>query len=264
MKCLAVLNAGAPEQLPCLFQTERQKFQSSPASKRGGTRGSQRTVTPTIPSRGEVWDSELQPAKSHEQDGHPLPDSLRRPTEPRARGPRHGRPRTNAHSAAAACTHQRPPAGAFDRCDVRRSRNLALPCWRVYYRTEYQMEQRVARLRPFHDLGEFKRLILAGDGFYLVSRNGLRDIMYERRCSVSEARQFARDTVLSLTLGDYCRVSYRYNGGQTADAYGKLVDGDGWYIEISIYEAAPKVLSCHLALEPMETVSGRRIPRSHR
>lgn len=126
------------------------------------------------------------------------------------------------------------------------------------------MEQRLPRLRPFHDLEEIKRLILAGEGSYLVSRNGLRDIMYQRRCSVLGARQFARNTVLSLTPGDYSGLSYRYEGGKTADAYGKLVGDDGWYIKISIHEAAPKVLSCHLAVEPIQTMSGERIPGSHR
>jgi hypothetical protein len=109
---------------------------------------------------------------------------------------------------------------------------------------------------PHYDLEAFKAEVRAGNVH--VYRGRAIDIIRElRKCSQREARQYAKDAVLSLTVHDYAH-SIETHAGQVHDVYGMVLQEEGWYlkIEINVDDGQPGIVSCHPAEYDLQTRGG--------
>jgi hypothetical protein len=63
--------------------------------------------------------------------------------------------------------------------------------------------------------------------------------------------------VLSLQDGDYAHT-LKMPDGQLMDVYGKIIEGDGWYLKIEIHmnDGQPGIVSCHPAARDLATRNG--------
>lgn len=109
---------------------------------------------------------------------------------------------------------------------------------------------------PYYDLEAFKAEVRAGNVHVYWSR-ATAIIQRSRRCSQREARQFAKDAVLSLTANDYAH-SIETDAGQVHDVYGLILQEEGWYlkIEIKVSNGRPGIISCHPAEFDLQTRGG--------
>lgn len=116
---------------------------------------------------------------------------------------------------------------------------------------------------PSVDLAEFQTQVRAGN-FHVYSRRALDCIQLVRECTRREARQYAKRAVLSLEEGDYAQT-LKMPDGQMMDVYGKIIEGDGWYlkIEIQMNDGQPGIVSCHPAARDLATRNGI-VPASSR
>jgi len=117
---------------------------------------------------------------------------------------------------------------------------------------------------PVFQLRDIQDLLQSDPNFGLAVEQGQKAIMQQRRCTMLEARSFARKAVLSLEPSHYSE-SIEYQYGTKVDVYGKILEAQGWYIKVSIESDARRayVHSCHLAMHPIETLGGT-VPRAHR
>jgi hypothetical protein len=109
---------------------------------------------------------------------------------------------------------------------------------------------------PNYDLEGFKAEVRAGNVHVYWSRAAA--VIRERyKCSQREARQFAKDAVLSLTARDYAH-SIKTDAGQVHDVYGLILEEEGWYLKIEIKgsNGRPGIISCHPAEFDLQTRGG--------
>lgn len=109
---------------------------------------------------------------------------------------------------------------------------------------------------PSVDLAEFQTQVRAGN-FHVYSRRALDSIQLVRECTRREARQYAKRAVLSLQDNDYAHT-LKMPDGQLMDVYGKVIEGDGWYLKIEIHmnDGQPGIVSCHPAARDLTTLAG--------
>lgn len=109
---------------------------------------------------------------------------------------------------------------------------------------------------PSVDLAEFQAQVRAGN-FHVYVTRALDCIQLVRECTPRDARQYARRAVLSLQKNDYAHTLKMPNG-QLMDVYGKVIEGDGWYLKIEIHmnDGQPGIVSCHPALHDLATRKG--------
>lgn len=109
---------------------------------------------------------------------------------------------------------------------------------------------------PYYDLEAFKAEVRVGNVHVYWSR-AAAIIRVLRKCSQREARQYAKDAVLSLTVHDYAH-SIETHAGQVHDVYGLVLEEEGWYlkIEIKVGSGRPGIISCHPAEFDLHTLGG--------
>ncbi len=109
---------------------------------------------------------------------------------------------------------------------------------------------------PCYDLEAFKAEVRAGNVHVYWSRAAaiIREL---HKCSQREARQYAKDAVLTLTADDYAH-SIGTDAGQVHDVYGLILQEEGWYlkIEIKVGNGRPGIISCHPAEFDLQTRGG--------
>jgi hypothetical protein len=93
--------------------------------------------------------------------------------------------------------------------------------------------------------------------FTSTSRGHSTGVQLVRECTRREARQYAKGAVLSLQHGDYAHT-LKMPDGQLMDVYGKIIEGDGWYLKIEIHmnDGQPGIVSCHPAARDLVTRNG--------
>lgn len=116
---------------------------------------------------------------------------------------------------------------------------------------------------PGVDLAAFQAQVRNGI-FHVYKTRALDVICRIRKCTVREAREHVKVAVLSLEAGDYSHT-LRTPNGQVQDVYGRLIQGEGWYlkIEIQMHDGEPGIVSCHPAEHDLSTVRGT-VSRSRR
>jgi hypothetical protein len=116
---------------------------------------------------------------------------------------------------------------------------------------------------PGVDLAEFQAQVRAGN-VHVYKTRALDVIQVVRKCTVREARAYARRAALSLEEGDYSHT-LKMPDGQILDVYGKVIEEDGWYLKIEIHmrDGQPGILSCHPAERDLVTRTGV-VPRATR
>jgi hypothetical protein len=109
---------------------------------------------------------------------------------------------------------------------------------------------------PSVDLAEFQAQVRAGN-FHVYKTRALNCIQLIHECTQKEARQYARRAVLSLRDDDYAHT-LKMPDGQLMDVYGKVIEGDGWYLKIEIHmnDGQPGIVSCHPAARDLATRKG--------
>lgn len=109
---------------------------------------------------------------------------------------------------------------------------------------------------PYYDLEAFKAEVRAGN-VHVYHGRAMDLIRVHRKCAKREARQFAKDAVLSLTSNDYAH-SIEVAGGQVHDVYGLVIEEEGWYLKIEIHvgDGQPGIISCHPAEYDLQTRAG--------
>lgn len=114
---------------------------------------------------------------------------------------------------------------------------------------------------PQVNLQQFKEAVSAGD-FHVYRTRALDPICRVLRCSVRQARDFARRAALTLRDVDYAHTLSMPNG-QMQDVYGLMIHLDGWYMKIEIHmeDGQPGIVSCHPAEYDLITLGGM-IPAS--
>jgi hypothetical protein len=109
---------------------------------------------------------------------------------------------------------------------------------------------------PRYDLEAFKAEVRSGDVHVYWSRAAaiIRKLL---KCSQREARQYAKDAVLSLSVNDYAH-SIETDAGQVHDVYGLILQEEGWYLKIEIKAGSgrPGIISCHPAEFDLQTRGG--------
>jgi hypothetical protein len=114
---------------------------------------------------------------------------------------------------------------------------------------------------PAFDLATIQEQVHAGD-FHVYKSRALTLLQSILSCTERQARQYARQAVLSLQPGDYAHTLETLNG-QLQDVYGKVIDDDGWYLKIEIHvnDGQAGIISCHPAEHDIVTLNGI-VPRA--
>lgn len=109
---------------------------------------------------------------------------------------------------------------------------------------------------PRFDLGAFQAEVRNGN-FHVYRTRALDIICEVRRCTPRQAREFARQSILSLVPDDYSH-SLELLDGQPMDVYAKIIAAEGWYlkIEINMRDGQPGIVSCHPAEFDIQTRRG--------
>ena len=93
---------------------------------------------------------------------------------------------------------------------------------------------------------------LAKEGRLFVQRTRALDFF----ATLGEALQTARTTLLDLEISNFAHtVKMTYD---VADVYGVVVEGEGWYLKLTIDEQEPEVvvISFHPLERPLKTRGG--------
>jgi len=93
---------------------------------------------------------------------------------------------------------------------------------------------------------------LAKEGRLFIQRTRALDFF----ATLSEALQTARTTLLDLEISNFAHtVKMTYD---VADVYGVVVEGEGWYLKLTIDEQEPEVvvISFHPLERPLKTRGG--------
>ena len=109
---------------------------------------------------------------------------------------------------------------------------------------------------PCYDLEAFQTEVRAGN-VHVYRGRAIEIIEEVLECSTREARQFARDAVLSLSESNYAH-SLEMHDGQVHDVYGLVLLEQGWYLKIEIHvgDGQPGIVSCHPAEYDLRTRGG--------
>jgi hypothetical protein len=109
---------------------------------------------------------------------------------------------------------------------------------------------------PHYDLEVLKACVRA-DNFHVYKSRALDIVQQVFKCGKVQARTYVREIVLSLEAADYSHT-LRHPNGAVQDVYGKLIQGEGWYIKIEIdfSDGEAGVISCHPAERELSTRRG--------